>query len=143
MRVFIAAVAALFIVAAASATQAQQAARNGSAVLTADDSAALSDARIAALKVGLKLNEAQQKDWPPFESAIRASAKQRVEQIAKLRAAAQTNDPIALLRARADAMTASAASTKALADAAEPLYKTLDDGQKRRMLVLMSRGGRL
>ena len=38
-------------------------------------------------------------------------------------------------------MTARAASLKKLADAAEPLYKSLDDGQKRRFAMLL-RGGR-
>ena len=39
-------------------------------------------------------------------------------------------------------MTTRAASLKKLADAAEPLYKSLDDGQKRRFAVLLRMGGR-
>ena len=39
-------------------------------------------------------------------------------------------------------MTARAASLKKLADAAEPLYKSLDDGQKRRFGMLLRMGGR-
>ncbi len=50
--------------------------------------------------------------------------------------------PIARLRQGADAMTTRAASLKKLADAAEPLYKSLDDGQKRRFAVLLRMGGR-
>ncbi len=40
------------------------------------------------------------------------------------------------LRERADNMAATAAAMKKIADAADPLYKTLDDGQKRRLAVL-------
>ena len=43
---------------------------------------------------------------------------------------------------RAEAMGERAASLKKLADAAGPLYKSLDDGQKRRFAVLLHMGGR-
>jgi hypothetical protein len=39
-------------------------------------------------------------------------------------------------------MTAMAAAMKKIADAADPLYKTLDDGQKRRLAVLTRMGHR-
>jgi hypothetical protein len=38
-------------------------------------------------------------------------------------------------------MTARAANLKKLADAAEPLYKSLDDGQKQRFGMLLRMGG--
>ena len=43
---------------------------------------------------------------------------------------------MARLRERADNMAATAAALKKIADAADPLYKTLDDGQKRRLKIL-------
>jgi hypothetical protein len=43
---------------------------------------------------------------------------------------------VARLRDRAENMAATAGSMKKIADAADPLYKTLDDGQKRRLAVL-------
>ena len=43
---------------------------------------------------------------------------------------------MARLRDRADNMATTAAAMKKIADAADPLYKTLDDGQKRRLAVL-------
>ena len=46
------------------------------------------------------------------------------------------DDPVTRLRERADTMATSAAAMKKIADAADPLYKTLDDGQKRRLAVL-------
>ncbi len=45
-------------------------------------------------------------------------------------------DPIERLRQRADMMASTAASMRRLADAADPLYKSLDDGQKRRFTML-------
>ena len=50
------------------------------------------------------------------------------------------DDPVARLRDRADTMAATAAAMKKIADAADPLYKTLDDGQKRRLAVLTHHG---
>ena len=47
---------------------------------------------------------------------------------------------MARLRERADNMAASAAAMKKIADAADPLYKTLDDGQKRRLAILTHHG---
>jgi hypothetical protein len=41
------------------------------------------------------------------------------------------------MRDRAERMSDRAESLEKLADAAEPLYKSLDDGQKRRLMVLM------
>jgi hypothetical protein len=49
---------------------------------------------------------------------------------------------VARLRERADAMAASAAAMKRIADAADPLYKTLDEGQKRRLAILTHMEGR-
>ena len=49
-------------------------------------------------------------------------------------------DPVARLRERADNMATSATALKKIADAADPLYKTLDDGQKRRLAILTHMG---
>jgi len=51
------------------------------------------------------------------------------------------NTPIEY-REGADAMTQRAANLKKLADASEPLYKSLDDAQKRRFAALIRMGGR-
>lgn len=112
---------------------------------TPEDSAALTDARIAALKTGLKLTADQEKNWPAVETALRALAKQRADRVAERQAqprdnARQRPDMIARLRTSADAMTARAAALKQLADAAEPLYRSLDDGQKHRLTLLLRAG---
>ena len=52
------------------------------------------------------------------------------------------DDPVARLRERAENMATTAAAMKKIADAADPLYKTLDDGQKRRLAILTHMEGR-
>ena len=111
-----------------------------------EDISALTDARIAALKAGLKLTAEQEKNWPAVETAIRDLAKQRADRFAERQArprergARQRPDMIARLRRGADAMTKRAAALTKLADAAEPLYKSLDEGQKRRFTLLLRVG---
>src|SRR5712671_1263569 len=113
-----------------------------------EDRAAFTDARIAAVKAGLKLPPDQEKLWPPVEAAVRDFAKLRTDR-ANARMNAQRDgsqdqqkpdDMVARLRERADNMATSAAAMKRIADAADPLYKTLDDGQKRRLAILTHMG---
>jgi hypothetical protein len=114
-----------------------------------EDRAAFTDARIAAVKAGLKLTPDQEKLWPPVEAAVRDFAKLRTDRAnARMNpkpeegADARRPDPVTRLRERADNMATTAAAMKKIADAADPLYKTLDDGQKRRLAVLTRMGGR-
>src|SRR3990170_8145123 len=44
-----------------------------------EDRAAFADAKIAAVKAGLKLNAEQEKLWPPVEAAVRDFAKLRID----------------------------------------------------------------
>ncbi len=111
-----------------------------------EDLKAFTDARIAGLKAGLQLTPDQEKNWPPVEQAIRDMAKARQERMAAWRERKDEKvDAIARIRARADAMTQRAADLRKLADAAEPLYQSLTDDQKRRLRVLahmaMGHGG--
>ena len=117
--------------------------------MSPEDRAALTDARIAAVKAGLKLTPDQEKLWPPVEAAVRDFAKLRIDRAnARMNAerdsqdSQKPSDPVARLRDRADTMAATAAAMKRIADAADPLYKTLDDGQKRRLAVLTRMGSR-
>lgn len=111
-----------------------------------EDRAALTDAKIAAVHAGLKLNPDQEKLWPPVEAAVRDLAKMRMDRAnARMNAPrdqAQTPDPVARLRERADTMATTATALKKIADAADPLYKTLDEGQKRRLTILTHMEGR-
>ncbi|OYU86887.1 MAG: hypothetical protein CFE29_26560 [Bradyrhizobiaceae bacterium PARB1] len=114
------------------------------------DRAAFADARIAAVKAGLKLTPDQEKLWPAVETSVRDFAKLRIDRAnarmeeRKAREDNAKNDtppnPVERLQKRADNMAATAAALKKIADAADPLYKTLDDGQKRRLAVLTHMG---
>jgi hypothetical protein len=118
--------------------------------MTPEDRAAFLDARIAGVHAGLKLTADQEKLWPPVEAAVRDFAKLRMDRANARMNALQNQspdmqrdgDPVARLRERADNMANSAAAMKKIADAADPLYKTLDEGQKRRLTILTFREGR-
>ena len=109
---------------------------------SAEDISALGDARIAALHTGLKLSVEQEKNWPAVESALRDVAKQRSTWFAAHASADKPKDAIERLNLRADAMTQRGAALKKLADAAGPLYKSLDEGQKNRFVMLAHLEGR-
>jgi hypothetical protein len=144
MRNFwIAGIAALAI-AGSTAVYAQHHRHWGQMRMAPEDRAAYVDARIAAVHAGLKLNADQEKLWPPVESAVREFAKLRIDRAnARMNAPADATppDPVTRLRERADTMATSADAMKKIADAADPLYKTLDEGQKRRLAVLTRMDG--
>jgi hypothetical protein len=105
--------------------------------LSVDDLKAFTDARIAALKAGLQLTSDQEKNWPPFEQAVRDLAKLRIERMqARERGMDQPSDPFERLQRRADGMSRLAAALKRLADAGTPLYQSLNDAQKHRFMLL-------
>jgi hypothetical protein len=118
-------------------------------MLTPDERAALVDARIAGLKAGLKLTPEQERHWPAVEAALRERATlraERIERFLKLREQrradpSQRGDIVGRMKQRADDMAASAAVMKKLADAIDPLYKSLDDSQKQRFALLYRMGG--
>ena len=125
---------------------------------SAEDICAFTDARIAGMKAGLKMNPDQEKNWPAFETAYRGLAQLRADRMAAMRdmreqrrqSRDQGNDQnrdqqngqdrsgtmMDRMQRGADAMAKRATAFKQFADAAAPLYKSLDDGQKRRFGVL-------
>jgi hypothetical protein len=108
---------------------------------TIEDMRAFADARLAALHAGLGLNPDQEKNWPAFEQASREMAKLRLDRVAAAVNARrdrppQSDDPADRMHRRAAAMTESGTALKKVADAIDPLYKSLDDGQKRRFAML-------
>ena len=152
MRKFTIAAIAVLAIAGSTAVYAQH--RHwgfGHMRMNPEDRAAYADARIAAVHAGLKLNADQEKLWPAVETAVREFAKLRIDRAnARMEARKndsaqpqpQADDPVARLRERADAMGTTAAALKKIADAADPLYKTLDDSQKRRLAILTRMEGR-
>ena len=111
-------------------------------MMSPDDRAAFTDARIAALHAGLKLNADQEKLWPPVEDAIRGWVKDRQDARAARHDRMEatdgmgTRDVPGMLRFMADRQAKNADSLRKLADATSPLYTALDDAQKRRLVVL-------
>jgi hypothetical protein len=101
-----------------------------------EDLRAFGEARLAALKAGLMLTAEQEKNWPAFEQAARDYGKLRTDRMTAMRDAARSDDPVERLRQRATALSDSGAALKKLADATDPLYKSLDESQKRRFAVL-------
>jgi hypothetical protein len=108
---------------------------------SAADLNALTDARVGMIKAALQLTPDQEKYWPTLEQAIRARAKNRqarLERVAELRdsgpiEAIHERNPIERMQRRAEALTQRGADLKKVADAWEPLYKTLSAEQKGRM----------
>src|SRR5947199_1838466 len=147
MRKFAIAAVAVLAIAGSTAVYAQHRHwGHGFSRMSPEDRAAYADARIAAVHAGLKLTADQEKLWPPVEAAVREFAKLRIDRAnARMNPprdgdAQKPDDPVSRLREHADTLAASAAAMKKIADAADPLYKTLDDGQKRRLAVLTGMG---
>jgi hypothetical protein len=147
-KVLLAGVAALAIAGSTVVYAQHRPSSHDQARMNPEDRAAFADARIAAVKAGLKLTPDQDKLWPPVEAAVRDFTKMRIDRAnARMNAPADTkdaqkpDDPVGRLRQRADRMATTAAAMKKIADAADPLYKTLDDGQKRRLAFLTHMGG--
>jgi len=104
-----------------------------------EDRAAFLDARLAAIHAGLRLSPDQEKSWPAFEQAYRDLAALRAQRRQAQRdgqRGSQMSDPIQRAQRGAEALAARSAALKHYADAAAPLYQSLDDNQKRRFAVL-------
>ncbi|MEI9924944.1 MAG: Spy/CpxP family protein refolding chaperone [Bradyrhizobium sp.] len=118
---------------------------------SAADLNSLTDARVAMIKAAVQLTADQEKYWPAVEEAIRARAKNRLarlERVAELRdndpmEALHERNPVELMQRRAESLSRRASDLKKVADAWEPLYKTLSQDQKKRMAfvtVVAARG---
>jgi hypothetical protein len=106
--------------------------------LSDEDRAALVDAKIAGLKAGLKLTPAQEKNWPAVETAIRDSAKARAARWAEKRKEHESHhDLIEGLQHHAKALETRAAELTKFSQAVKPLYDSLDEGQKHRLVVIL------
>ena len=88
--------------------------------------------RLGALKEGLNLTPEQANYWPAFEQAARDFDKLRMDRRIAMRGAPPSNDAVEHMRQRVTVMSETAAALKQLADATEPLYRSLDDNQKQR-----------
>ena len=112
--------------------------RTDRAELPANQIADQADARTAHIKADLRLTPEQEKNWSGFESAMHDLGKKRADRAIAARAeeAQQKSGPvnaIELMRKQANLESEHAVDQKALADAAQPLYASLDAQQKRRL----------
>ncbi len=153
------AVCAFGVTAAAAAGESSSAAGMERMQHWAADHEALLDARLAGLKAALKLTPDQEKNWAPFEAAVRDAAKMRMEhakammeRVQKMRdmmehmqdtkeakdmgPPGQAASPIDRLQVMAQHMTERGAALKKVADAAQPLYASLDNSQKHLFTLL-------
>jgi hypothetical protein len=122
--------------------------------LSANQIADQVDARIAKLKADLRLNDDQSKNWGSLQAALHDIAVARANRYLQRAQAADTQgdsrsapqpgadgrdrsripDEIERMRREADFQTDRAADLRKFADAAGPLYSSLDDNQKRRFI---------
>jgi LTXXQ motif family protein len=106
------------------------------AELTANQLSDQVDAQTARIRADLRLTPDQEKNWAGFESAMRDIGKSRAdrENAARDDSAHKTGpvDIIDRMHREADYMSERSADQKKLADAAQPLFASLDDQQKRR-----------
>src|SRR5215213_6871061 len=71
-----------------------------------EDRAAFTDARIAALKAGLRLTPDQEKNWPAFETALRDIGKLHEQRRAGMQPSEpRSDDPTVRLRRHAEMMS--------------------------------------
>ena len=138
--------ASALLIAGSSAVFAQQqpdSPDRGRWELSQEDIAAFAAARIAALRAGLVLTPEQEKNWPSVEAALKDLARFRLERRAARLSGRPVEDPTERLRRRAGALAGLSTILMKLADAQEPLYRSLDEAQKRRFdrLTRWMRGG--
>jgi hypothetical protein len=103
-------------------------------------------ARAAQMKADLRLTAEQEKNWPAFETAVvDVWKKQAAQQIAWRNAHAKQEGSVDLIdemRKDADEQIDRSNARKKLADAAQPLYSSLDDQQKHRFAEALFRRDR-
>jgi len=107
--------------------------QEGEPQLTAEQIVANSDANIERIKIELKLTPEQEKHWTGFNSAMHYLGHNGADRL-NLRIARAKRDPpddiIEQMRNEAQFLNDRAVDQRNVADAAEPLFASLDDKQK-------------
>jgi hypothetical protein len=107
---------------------------------TAAQSAALTEANIAALKAALNLTPDQAKNWPVLEQAVRDLAKKHADRLSAWQQSEHNPEThFDRVRQRAAMLTQIAAGLNAYADAATPLFQSLDPSQKQLFIMLTTK----
>jgi LTXXQ motif family protein len=116
--------------------------QNGAPQLTAEQVVANSDANIERIKKELNLTPEQEKNWAGFNSAMHYLGHNGADRL-NLRIARAKRDPpddiIEQMRNEAQFLNDRAVDQRNVADAAEPLYASLDDKQKQTFIEEMVR----
>ena len=116
--------------------------QDGAPQLTADQIVANSDANIDRIKNELKLTPEQEKHWTGFNSAMHYLGHNGADRL-NLRIARAKRDPpddiIEQMRNEAQFLNDRAVDQRGVADAAEPLFASLDDKQKQIFIEEMVR----
>jgi hypothetical protein len=107
--------------------------QDGAPQLTAEQIVANSDANIDRIKTELNLTPEQEKNWTAFNSAMHYLGHNGADRL-NLRIARAKRDPpddiIEQMRNEAQFLNDRAVDQRSVADAAEPLFASLDDKQK-------------
>ena len=116
--------------------------QNGAPKLTAEQIVANSDADIERIKNELNLTAEQEKNWSGFSSAMHYLGHNGADRL-NLRIARAQRDPpddiIEQMRNEAQFLVDRAQDQRNIADAADPLYASLDDKQKQLFIDEMVR----
>ena len=116
--------------------------QQGEPELTADQIVANSDAYIDRIKAELNLTPEQEKHWTAFNSAMHYLGHNGADRL-NLRIARAKRDPpddiIEQMRNEAQFLNDRAVDQRSVADAAEPLFMSLDDKQKEMFIEEMVR----
>jgi len=116
--------------------------QDGEPQLTAEQIVASSDANIERIKNELKLTPEQEKQWTGFNSAMHYLGHNGADRL-NLRIARAKRDPpddiIEQMRNEAQFLNDRAVDQRNVADAAEPLFASLDDKQKATFIEEMVR----
>jgi LTXXQ motif family protein len=116
--------------------------QQGAPQLTAEQIVANNDADIERIKTELNLTPDQEKNWSGFSSAMHYLGHNGADRL-NLRIARAQRDPpddiIEQMRNEAQFLVDRAADQRNVADAAEPLYTSLDDKQKQLFIQEMVR----
>ena len=127
---------------AKGAKQPQVLTQAGAPVLTAEQIVSNSDANIERIKKELNLSPEQEKHWNAFNSAMHYLGHNGADRL-KLRVARAQRDPpddiIEQMRNEAQFLNDRAVDQRNVADAAEPLFSSLDDKQKQTFINEMVR----
>jgi hypothetical protein len=105
------------------------------AAQAANQFVAEADARTAGIKADLHLTPEQDKNWAGFESSLHDIDKNRADRLVAYQGERgqqkESGDVIEYLNSHAKALDERSADMKKLADAAQPLYASLEPQQKR------------